>query len=518
MSNRTLKTFLRVAAAILVIFGIVCLRAGTGVPVARAQGEKSPYQVEIEKRLDGDSGFTDEERAQWKTALNADFTGAFEGLPADEERVLDWVDTVYHVITEGLFAELGPIQVSPTARAAFGARALGAPAEAVEGIALYGLSEYAQEKGIRFSAEQIAAWAKGADDAKRLGIPSFIAEDFVAQAITGGWSLEDYNKLNKALMQAVVDGFDAEVAGRYLLFSVERGDKSIDKIIKEMKPYLEKVRREEAESGRKRQETLPEDEPPAEEPPARPTDGKKSTASAAPVEGAARQGNKKQTVSPAEAYEQMVRQQMLMYERYKKQMEKQARSQPGQNPMLQFMPPQPSRQNTSQQTASHAPVSNNTQGSSSAPARSSGGLVAAQPNQILGTISRGALRSEVSTWIGTPYQWGGTRKIYGADCSGFTQGSYRAVGLGLPRVSRDQARLGRFLEAVGTRNVSFGDLVFFDTRGRGERSRVTHVGIYLENGRMIHASSSKGIQETDFSRRYYQSKYMFGRRITQFSR
>ncbi len=76
--------------------------------------------------------------------------------------------------------------------------------------------------------------------------------------------------------------------------------------------------------------------------------------------------------------------------------------------------------------------------------------------------------------------------------------------------------MGVHLSPSGSGNVTLGDLVFFDTSGRGAPNRVTHVGIYLANGRMIHSGSSKGVTEVDFNRQYYQSKYLFGRRVTTF--
>lgn len=86
--------------------------------------------------------------------------------------------------------------------------------------------------------------------------------------------------------------------------------------------------------------------------------------------------------------------------------------------------------------------------------------------------------------LGVKYSWGGTTTA-GFDCSGFTQYVYKnALGINIPRVSRDQANAG---SAVSMSNAKAGDLLYFDTMGGG---RTSHVGIYLGNGKFIHASGS----------------------------
>lgn len=88
------------------------------------------------------------------------------------------------------------------------------------------------------------------------------------------------------------------------------------------------------------------------------------------------------------------------------------------------------------------------------------------------------------TLIGTRYSWGGTTTA-GFDCSGFTQYVYKNVlGVNIPRVSRAQATTGK---AVSMNNLQAGDLLYFDTTGSGSTS---HVGIYMGNGKFIHASGT----------------------------
>jgi cell wall-associated NlpC family hydrolase len=122
-----------------------------------------------------------------------------------------------------------------------------------------------------------------------------------------------------------------------------------------------------------------------------------------------------------------------------------------------------------------------------------------------------ALIKTARSYYGVPYRTGGVSSS-GMDCSGFTQTSFKAIGIELPRISRDQAVLGSRLEKS---QLQAGDLVFFAT---GTPGRVNHVGIVtdasdLNNIKMIHASSRRGIMETSMGIDYWVKAYMSGRRV-----
>ena len=115
------------------------------------------------------------------------------------------------------------------------------------------------------------------------------------------------------------------------------------------------------------------------------------------------------------------------------------------------------------------------------------------------------------SFLGTPYVWGATGPSK-FDCSGFTQWVYRDVGIKIPRVSRDQARVGQY---IAYSNLQRGDMVFFDTKKR-RSGKVTHVGIYLGQGNFIHASSAgKKVVIYNFNKKdFYKKRFLWGRRVT----
>ncbi|MBM3416504.1 MAG: NlpC/P60 family protein [Bacteroidetes bacterium] len=116
------------------------------------------------------------------------------------------------------------------------------------------------------------------------------------------------------------------------------------------------------------------------------------------------------------------------------------------------------------------------------------------------------LLEKADEWYGVRYRRAGNTKS-GVDCSGFTVAVFAAVyGMQLPRVSREQYRISR---KISTTELREGDLVFFNTTGRG----VSHVGIYLGNNRFIHASVSKGVMVNSLFEKYYLQRFVGAGRI-----
>lgn len=109
-------------------------------------------------------------------------------------------------------------------------------------------------------------------------------------------------------------------------------------------------------------------------------------------------------------------------------------------------------------------------------------------------------------FMGTRYSYGGTSSS-GFDCSGFVQCVFGKLDYELPHSSRSQAELGT---PVDREDLEPGDLVFFDIRRSG---RISHVGIYIGNGDILHASVHTGVTIDNLSEEYYRVRYAAARRI-----
>ncbi len=109
-------------------------------------------------------------------------------------------------------------------------------------------------------------------------------------------------------------------------------------------------------------------------------------------------------------------------------------------------------------------------------------------------------------FVGIPYQWGGTNVVDGMDCSGFVRAVYNLCGVSIPRTSREQFQAG---SAVSRDDLKDGDLVFFGS----SESAINHVGIYVGNGRFVHAPKrGEEIKTAAIEDSYFQRHFMGARR------
>lgn len=112
--------------------------------------------------------------------------------------------------------------------------------------------------------------------------------------------------------------------------------------------------------------------------------------------------------------------------------------------------------------------------------------------------------------VGTPYRWGGNTPDSGFDCSGLIGYVYRdAAGLQLPRTTREMSALR--VPQVPRQQLRSGDLLFFATNGGRQ---VSHAGIYVGEGRFVHAPSSGGTVRLDsLGDGYWHQRYLAARRV-----
>jgi len=137
---------------------------------------------------------------------------------------------------------------------------------------------------------------------------------------------------------------------------------------------------------------------------------------------------------------------------------------------------------------------------------STGDLAPAPAVRLRSTLLARQAVAGAMQYLGTPYVWGGTSRA-GVDCSGLVYLVYSPFVPNLPRLSFDQWGAGI---AVDRNDVAPGDLVFFDTDGSG----ASHVGIYIGDGRFVHASSSaRRVVVDNLDEPYYLSHYLGARRV-----
>ncbi len=344
------------------------------------------------------------------------------------------VRALMHMISEGTLDEAAPERIAEVAFAAYQAIWRGAPAEAVDGIALYGFQK-------PVPADSIAAWANGFREAVQAKVPPEVIADVIHSAMARGWDDRTFNQIKQALITAARNEFEVRLYASYLLAGMEKDpghpgaleaaarDTFLAAARRHQKPVVPEY------NGAFQVQPPPAPrvtvEPPAERGPAR---------------------DREKPPPPAEAH--------------------------GQGPGR--TPPPPAAHD-------HGPP-----------------FVPAGAQRNWPELDRA-----VHSYLGTPYVWGGVTHA-GIDCSGLTMSSYREISIGIPRVSKQQWRTGA---AVAKDALREGDLVFFDTLGNG----VSHVGMIVDAGRhrLVHASSSHGVIEADFNKKWFQSRYLGARRIAR---
>ncbi len=126
---------------------------------------------------------------------------------------------------------------------------------------------------------------------------------------------------------------------------------------------------------------------------------------------------------------------------------------------------------------------------------------------IKGMENNMPLYAFIDDWYGIPYRFGGTTRK-GIDCSAFSRQLYQDVySKSLLRTSVEQFNSSDF---IGNQSqLKEGDLVFFKIRSKN----ISHVGVYLSEGKFVHASRSKGIVISNLSDSYWSRYYVGGGRV-----
>ena len=140
------------------------------------------------------------------------------------------------------------------------------------------------------------------------------------------------------------------------------------------------------------------------------------------------------------------------------------------------------------------------------------GLGVPEPQVPEGSAALATVVMLARTQIGRPYVWGGASPVTSFDCSGLVQWAYSQLGARLPRTAQEQFDATR---RVLRNDLKPGDLVFFE-HTYPSNERITHVGIYVGDGRMINAPTvGDVIREMDVFNGYWGARFAGGGRIRQ---
>ncbi len=121
-------------------------------------------------------------------------------------------------------------------------------------------------------------------------------------------------------------------------------------------------------------------------------------------------------------------------------------------------------------------------------------------------ITNQKLYQFINEWYGVPYKYAGKDKG-GIDCSGLASTLYNRVYQ--KKISPTTKILIDEVKKISVSNLKEGDLVFFNI----DSKNVSHVGVYLQNNKFVHASSKKGVMISDLNEPYFKKYFMSAGRV-----
>lgn len=121
-------------------------------------------------------------------------------------------------------------------------------------------------------------------------------------------------------------------------------------------------------------------------------------------------------------------------------------------------------------------------------------------------IKNEKLYAFINDWYAVPYKYAGKDK-HGIDCSGLASTLYQIVYQ--KKISPSTKALEEETKKIKDSDLKEGDLLFFNTDGK----KVSHVGVYLQNSKFVHASTKKGVMISDLNEPYFKKTYLHAGRV-----